>query len=124
MLSATDTEELKAKLELEKSRLETSLAEFADRDPEDKLNWKTRYPNISADGVHRDDPSDENADEVEEFDVLLETEDVLEARLRDVSRALNKFAGNSYGTCEQCGKDIPIERLRANPAALFDMEHA
>lgn len=124
MIPTTEKEELKKKLEAEKMRLETSLAGFANRDPADKLNWKTRYPSLDDTGAKKDDPSEENADEVEEYDVLLETEETLESRLKDVFEALEKIDGDSYGACGKCGKEIPLERLRANPAARFDMEHA
>jgi len=124
MISTTEKEELKNKLEAERLRLEKSLEGFADRDPADKLNWKTRYPSLDDSGAKRDDPSEENADEVEEYDALLETEETLEAILRDVLRALEKIDGDSYGLCEKCNEPIPPERLRANPAARFDIRHA
>jgi RNA polymerase-binding transcription factor DksA len=38
-------------------------------------------------------------------------------RLGDVETALNRIRTNRYGCCLYCGVDIPIERLRAFPAA-------
>ncbi len=34
-----------------------------------------------------------------------------------IDRALTKIEAGSYGRCERCGKDIPVARLRALPAA-------
>jgi DnaK suppressor protein len=38
--------------------------------------------------------------------------------LRDVEAAEERVAENSYGECDECGAEIPHERLLANPAAL------
>ncbi|HEX5768402.1 MAG TPA: TraR/DksA family transcriptional regulator [Burkholderiales bacterium] len=40
------------------------------------------------------------------------------AELRALEAARTRLADGSYGTCAECGGDIGIERLRANPAAL------
>jgi len=124
MIDTQKLETIKETLTREKSRLEMSLSKIADRDSKDTSNWNPRYPAMSDEGVKQDDISDENADEVEEFDVILETEDALENRLRDVSKALKKIEHGSYGICEVCGKEIPAERLLANPEASCDIEHA
>ncbi len=123
MPNEMETSEFSEALKREKERLEQSLSSFAKRDPKNSSNWNARYPEMSDEGADRLDV-DENADEVEEYDTLLETEETLEARLRDVNRALENIGKNSYGICESCGNAIPIERLRANPAARFCIEHA
>ena len=123
MPNETEISELREALEREKERLEKSLSSFAKRDPKDASNWNARYPEISDEGADRLD-ADENADEVEEYDTLLESEETLETRLRDVNRALENIGGSSYGACESCGSAILMERLRANPAARFCIEHA
>jgi DnaK suppressor protein len=43
--------------------------------------------------------------------------------LRDVRDALQRMDAGIYGLCEECGKPIPLERLRAYPAARYDVEH-
>ena len=43
--------------------------------------------------------------------------------LRDVRDALQRMDAGVYGVCEECGKPIPLERLRAYPAARYDVEH-
>ena len=42
--------------------------------------------------------------------------DLSELRALEAARA--RFAQGSYGICAQCGGDIGVERLRANPAAV------
>jgi len=49
--------------------------------------------------------------------------DHLELRLKEVREALERIDGGTYGICEVCQKEIPLERLQANPAAKTDMEH-
>jgi len=37
-------------------------------------------------------------------------------QLVELDAALARFAAGTYGTCEQCGATIPVERLEAQPA--------
>ena len=53
--------------------------------------------------------------------LLVDTENA-EARrdvqeLQQLDAALARMAEGSYGVCAQCGDDIPVERMRANPGA-------
>ena len=43
----------------------------------------------------------------------------LDAKLRDVERALVKLDEGTYGTCDGCGAEIPPERLEAIPWAVL-----
>jgi RNA polymerase-binding protein DksA len=43
--------------------------------------------------------------------------------LHDVRDALQRMEAGSYGVCEECGRPIPLERLKAFPAARYDLEH-
>lgn len=40
------------------------------------------------------------------------------AELRDLEVARMRLDGGTYGTCTDCGAEVPLERLRANPAAI------
>ena len=36
--------------------------------------------------------------------------------LREIEQARERMAGGSYGQCVDCGRDIPFERLKAQPS--------
>ncbi len=42
-----------------------------------------------------------------------------EDRLRLIDQALARVDNGTYGTCAECGEDIPLERLKALPFALL-----
>ncbi len=46
----------------------------------------------------------------------------LETVLIDVNDALARMDAGTYGTCVDCGKEIPIERLEARPYAIRCIE--
>jgi RNA polymerase-binding transcription factor len=39
--------------------------------------------------------------------------------LREIELALERFRSDTYAICENCGNEIPLERLRALPWARF-----
>jgi len=39
------------------------------------------------------------------------------ARIREMESALKRLSETDYGTCEECGDDIGVPRLKANPSA-------
>jgi len=53
------------------------------------------------------------------------------SELRDIERALERLRSADFGTCEECGVDIPVVRLQASLAATrcidcqtrFEREH-
>jgi RNA polymerase-binding protein DksA len=68
------------------------------------------------------DPADESV-----ADLLVDTNIAMVSRyigeLREVEAALERFDMGSYGLCEECGGEIPFERLKAQPTARRDIEH-
>lgn len=56
------------------------------------------------------------ADLVGDLDNAEVTRDLAELRELDSARA--RIADGTYGVCADCGADIPLARLRAQPAAL------
>lgn len=47
---------------------------------------------------------------------------VLEMRYKtykDIADAFRRLEAGTYGICEKCGAEIPVERLKANPFARF-----
>ena len=116
-------EEFKKTLEQEHSRLISELSSIAKPDPHMKGNWIADYPQMETgeSGAHTSRNKEE--DEVEQYEVNLEAEHSLESRLLAVTRALHRIETETYGICPQCNRTIPMERLNANPAAEFDIEH-
>ncbi len=43
----------------------------------------------------------------------------LQEHRREVDSALARIDGGTYGKCENCGQDIPFERLEARPTATL-----
>ncbi len=117
-------QELKASLEKERDKLAAELRSVADPDPRLAGDWDARFPQMETVKTASHSTLEESADEVEEYEVRLESEHSLESRLLAVTHALERIRGGTYGLCQKCRKDIPLERLRANPAAEFDMEHS
>ncbi len=102
-------EVLRKKLEENKSSLEESLLHFAKKDDLEKGNWDTVFPKVEGSSM------EEKADEVEEYSSLLPVEYALELKLKSVDGALEKIKKNNYGSCENCGKEIPFKRLSVTP---------
>ena len=105
------TQELKKKLELQKSSIKKELESFAVEDKNLKHNWDAKHMN------REDSDKDEKADDMQEYDNALSLEYSLELRLRDINMALEKIEKGKYGICENCGKEIDEKRLLACPEA-------
>ena len=110
-------------LEEQRDRLIAELSSIAKKDPHMKDNWIADFPQMEAgeNGSHAS--RDEQEDEVEEYEVRLEAEHSLESQLLHVTRALHRIETGEYGVCPTCKKEIPMERLEANPAAEYDIKH-
>ncbi len=44
--------------------------------------------------------------------------------LNDINKALQAIEDGTYGRCEVCGKEIPLERLEALPNTTYCIEHS
>ena len=108
--------DLKEKLEKERENIEKELKRFANKDESVEHDWDTRFP-ARADSESGSSALESGADQVEEYGNLLSLEHSLELRLKDISLALDKIEKKTYGKCENCKKDISIQRLKAYPAA-------
>jgi RNA polymerase-binding transcription factor DksA len=72
------------------------------------------YAEVS--GATHDAADEALADLVADLDNAEVTRDLGE--LRGLEAALRRIADGSYGVCADCGADIPLERLRAEPGAV------
>ncbi len=102
-------EELKKKLEENKLSLEESLSRFAKKDSLPEGDWDTVFPHVEGSSM------EEKADEVEEFSSLLPVEHALEVKLKNINEALKRIADNTYGVCQECGKEISHKKLSIIP---------
>ena len=116
-------QELQTLLRTEHDKLTAELKLIATPDPHVAGHWATKFPQFEIGENASHAALDEEADEVEEYEVRLASEDSLETRLLAVNKALARVGQGTYGTCAKCRQPISVERLRANPAAEYDIEH-
>ena len=82
-----------------------------------------RFPVVDGGGGEESEQAD-TADNLEELGVNVAVVEDLESRERDIADALDRMDEGTYGLCEECGKEIPIERLKAEPIARMCIQHA
>ncbi len=112
-------EELRGALEAEKDSLEEELASHG-RVQSESGDWQGASVGFEGEEA---DPIDA-ADQVEELLTNTPLVEELEARHTDVEEALERIENGAYGKCEECGEEIPFDRLEANPAARTCIAHA
>ena len=120
MIDKKTLKALKETLEKEKEALEKELSSFAKKDATTPDDWDTKYPYFN--GGAGSQKLEEAADEMEEYMNLLPIEANFEAKIRAISLALEKIKKDTYGICENCKKEIPIERIKVYPAAKTCLE--
>lgn len=115
-MNEKEIQKFKDKLEEEKKTLRKELESFATEEKKPiKGDWNARYPKYDGD-------IESEADEVQEYEKLLSIEHSLEKRLADINLALDKIKDGNYGICENCQKQIDIERLNVCPEARACIE--
>ncbi|HRY82507.1 MAG TPA: TraR/DksA C4-type zinc finger protein [Candidatus Moranbacteria bacterium] len=103
-------DELKSALLKEKEELEKNLGRIAKPIDKKEGDYETSFETLGTD-------KDDNATEVDQYSQNLSVETSLEKQLQEIIGALSRMEKGTYGKCENCGKDIPLERLKANPSA-------
>ncbi|MDO8561875.1 MAG: TraR/DksA C4-type zinc finger protein [bacterium] len=111
--------ELRAMLESELAALEEELALHGRAIPETN-DWQGTTGGLTGEEA---DPNDA-ADQMEELATNVPLVAELEKRYKDVVQALQDMERGTYGICEDGEEEIPIERLRANPAARKCLAHS
>lgn len=104
-----DLNEFKEALLKEKAIIEEELNRIG-KPTTSAGDFSTNFTEIGTD-------EDDNASEVEEYTDNLALETTLEKQLKDILEALGKIEDGTYGKCENCNAEIPLERLKAYPAA-------
>ena len=125
MLDQKTIDELKTALEKEQELLISELKTIATPDPNLKGDWNVKHFEWSEDQITSKEAleSDESVNESDEDMKNKALSDHLELRLKEVNDALKRIEDGTYGICQVCQNPIPIDRLRANPAAERDIEH-
>lgn len=98
---------IKKNLEVEKERLEKELGNIAKKKGK---KFTPVYPEYG-------NKDEENAAEVEEYEIHLALDKNLEKLLSEVIKVLIKIEKGTYGQCESCSQKIGVERLEAFPSA-------
>jgi RNA polymerase-binding transcription factor DksA len=103
-------DDVRTRLEAEKVTLEKQLAEHG--------------VEVDGEGLQVDTTEGfaDSAQVTAERSQLISMIEQLQTRHRDATEALAKLDAGTYGKCENCGKDIPVERLEAIPATRLCME--
>ena len=126
MLDQKTLEELKTALLKERDLLVGELKTIATPDPHLKDDWNIKHEEWG-EGQITSKEELEAGESVNESDEDMKNKalsDHLELRLRDINNALKRMEDGTYGMCEICKEHILLERLKANPAATTDIEHA
>jgi DnaK suppressor protein len=116
-MAKTPLDQIEAKLKSEKENIEKELSKIAIPNKNVPGDWQSKFP--YGNGESGTASLERQADEVEEYTTRLPLEHNLETKLAAVNAAIGKIAKGTYGKCEKCGKNIPIERLDIFPEARF-----
>lgn len=126
MIDQQTLNEFKTALLKEQDLLTKELETIAAPDPNLEGDWDIKHEEWGEDQITSKEEL-EAGESVNESDEDMKNKalsDRLELRLKEVNDALKRMDDGSYGVCETCQKEIAIERLKANPAASTDIEHA
>lgn len=119
MLSTQQIAEFRIQLLKEKEQLEGNLNQN-DHFGLERGHYHESMGELSSYDNH---PADEGTDLYErEKDIALKEHYELE--LKNVHHALEAIEKGTYGKCEVCGQDIPLERLKALPNTTFCKQHS
>ena len=98
---------LRSALEEERTSVDRQLAEHGS--PADSETVEVDVDEGFADSAHA----------TAERSQTLALVDQLHEHRRDIDAALARMDEGTYGKCENCGQDIPFERLEARPTATL-----
>lgn len=118
-INGEELNELRAALDAELASLEEELASHGRAIP-GIGDWQGTTGGLVGE---EPDPNDA-ADQMEELATNVPLVEELEKRYKDVASALQNMDKGTYGVCEECEKEIPMDRLQANPAARTCVTHS
>jgi RNA polymerase-binding transcription factor DksA len=107
-LSPEERNELEAIVRREHQRLMAELREEIEQSRQETFG--------AVEGGVGDTADEAVADLLSDLDTAEITRDL--GDIRALEAAMGRLAAGTYGRCADCGTDIPVARLRAQPAAL------
>lgn len=112
-LTEADLQTLRQRLEAREAELRAEVKEANEEEAAASAGQR----------VHRDneDFGDQGEERMRSTVRYAEKERDIE-ELREIEAARERMEEGSYGTCVDCGKEIPLQRLMAQPAARRDVE--
>lgn len=113
-----DADDARAHLETERQRLQ-HVKDSIDSDGIHDESEEDSSGELAHVAQHPADAASDAFEREKEFSIL----EQVDVELRDVERALHRLDDGTYGQCEVCHAQIGDERLEAQPAARFCMEH-
>ena len=123
-------EQLRTQLQSEHNRILAELKTIATPNRAMAGEWDATYPKFETEeaGSHalptgRQGDREEQEDEVEEYEERIGATSSLESQMLAITHALQRIEHGTYGTCKTCHNPIPLDRLHANPAAEYDIDH-
>jgi RNA polymerase-binding transcription factor len=116
-IAKSTVEKFRKRLEEERNRLETLIDEYEQELEEARLSESSsdRSPDPG-----NAEASSAKLEYAKELSIEQNTLDLLDK----VQRALERIEDGSYGTCEVCGKPIPMARLDVLPYTSFCVDDA
>ena len=113
-----DKKKIKEELEKERDLLVSEMGDMGKLNPETG-EWEAMP---EAQDFPEADPNSA-ADRFEDFESKSSMMRDLERRLKNILAALKNINKAAFGTCEVCGKDIEMARMKVNPAARTCKKH-
>jgi RNA polymerase-binding protein DksA len=110
-LTSTDTERFREALLDERKRVEHALASLRDQHP-GSLDEEVEEIAATSDN-HLAETATATLGREIDYTLGENSEQVL----ADIDSALRRIDDGTYGTCVNCGQEIPVQRLEAYPAA-------
>lgn len=98
MISKDSLKELESLLQEEKKRLQKEIKGVSSAD-------------LGSDVDHLEEEADETEQRAINEGVVASAKD----QLKEITLALDKIGAGAYGVCEECGKEISVELLKADP---------
>lgn len=112
-LTREERAELEAVIRREHKRLMSELREEIEQSRSETFG--------AVEGGVGDSADEAVADLLSDLDAAAITRDL--GDIRALEAAMARLAAGTYGRCEDCGTDIPVARLRAQPAAVRCVAH-